>query len=600
MKPEQLGEGEEVDARAEDGAEPRPEPGAPVSDPAPGDPSPAPEPRAFALGDRVEGVVAQLEPLALLELSGGRRARIDAAELTAEPVLGLGDAVEAFVIRDTPEGELWVSRTIASGSAAFVLLKDAQERALPVEGRVVAQGPQGLDVDLGAGVIALCPTAEVDVRPVENPGHLVGQSLRFRVLQVDGSRVTLSRRALLEAEAGDVADVRTKLLPGAVLKGRVTSLREFGAFVNLGGIEGLIHLSEISHQRISHPSEVLHVGEEIEVRVLKFDYVPGKGERLSLSRKALEPSAWEKATAEIAVGQKRKGKVLRLQPFGAFVELLPGVDGLIHISEMGARRRSHPNEILKEGDEVEVEVLGIDPDRKRIALRRQPTPEEAAALKAERQAKREEKRAEARVKREKVKEKRDELKAKRARARLKPHERLKPGDVVACTVDRVESYGLFVEIEGGGRGMIHHSELGLPKKTDLAVEFPKGAKLEAAVLEVSPPPNPRIRLSKSAVERLAAGETVEHYLKARKEDVQVQELAAAAERALRPAKHRPARSGRPPSAHIESERPRGPPAERNRGPGGPKGTPLVQAKAKPGGLGTFADLFKDKLAAKKR
>jgi small subunit ribosomal protein S1 len=577
MEPEQLGEEGEV--RAEATAEPRP----------------------LALGDRVEGVVVALEPVALLELAGGRRVQIDVAELSAEPARSLGDTIEAFVIREGAEGELWVSRTIAGGSAAFILLKDAQERALPVEGRVVAQGPQGLDVDLGAGVIALCPTNDIDIRTVENPGLLVGQTLRFRVHEVADSRVTLSRRALLEAEAGGPADVRTRLLPGAVLKGRVTSLREFGAFVNLGGIEGLVHLSEISHERLSHPSEALQVGQEIEVQVLKFDYLPGKGERLSLSRKALEPSAWERAIGEIAVGQKRKGKVLRLQPFGAFIELLPGVDGLIHISAMGARRRSHPNEILKEGDEVDVEVLGIDPDRKRIALRRQPSPEEAEALKAERLAKREEKRAEARAKREKVKEKRDEIKAKRAKARLKPHERLKPGDVVACTVDRVESYGLFVEIEGGGRGMIHHSELGLPKKADLVAEFPKGAKLEAAVLEVSPPPSPRIRLSRSAVERLAAGETVEHYLKSRKEDVQVQELAAAAERSLRPAKRRPDRAGRPPPAHPGVERPRSASAEARRrpGPGGPRGPLQPEAKAKPGGLGTFADLFKNKLAAKK-
>ena len=224
------------------------------------------------------------------------------------------------------------------------LLLEAQEKALPVEGKVVAQrGTLGLDVDLGGGILALCPMAEVDVRHKENPGKLVGETLKFLVKEITDKEILLSRRALLEAESyARVIEARKRAVPGAVLKGRVTSVREFGAFVDIGGIEGLVHVSELSHERVANPKSVVKVGDEIEVQVLKVEHEPGKSDRISLSRKAREPSAFEKTADALVEGQKLKGKVARLSTFGAFVEIAPGVHGLVHLSALSPRGSANP------------------------------------------------------------------------------------------------------------------------------------------------------------------------------------------------------------------------------------------------------------------
>jgi small subunit ribosomal protein S1 len=471
------------------------------------------------------------------------------------------------------------------------LLREAQEQALPVEGKVVAQrGTLGLDVDLGGGILALCPMAEVDVRHKENPGKLVGETLKFLVKEVGEKEVLLSRRALLEAESyARVVEARKRAAPGAVLKGRVTSIREFGVFVDIGGIEGLVHVSELSHEKVSNPRSVVKVGEEIEVQVLKVEHEPGKSDRISLSRKAREPSAFDKTADALVEGQKLKGKVARLSTFGAFVEIAPGVHGLVHLSALAPVRIGKPEEVVKEGDEIDVEVLGVDKEKHRIALKRIPTETElvaAAEVKEARKAAN--------------KEKRQQAKERKERAKLKPHERLKPGEIVEVTVDRLEPYGLFVKIGGGGRGMIHVSEMGTPKGTDHAKDFPSGTKFKAAVLEISTDPAPKIRLSKAAVEKIEAGATVVGYLAEKA-------LIAAAEKPKR--EPRSAQPRRPPrDAKSASERPRanGDRPQRTSDPRDPRsrrprddGTPGALAKPKPGGLGTLGDLFRAKLAAKK-
>jgi small subunit ribosomal protein S1 len=415
-------------------------------------------------------------------------------------------------------------------------------------------------------------------------------------------------------------------VPGAVLKGRVTSVREFGAFVDIGGIEGLVHVSELSHERVANPKSVVKVGDEIEVQVLKVEHEAGKSDRISLSRKAREPSAFEKTADALVEGQKLKGKVARLSAFGAFVEIAPGVHGLVHLSALSPTRIGKPEDVVKEGDEIDVEVLGVDKEKHRIALKRIPTEPELAAAAEQKEAKK----AHNRERRQKAKEAKE-------RAKLKPHERLKAGEIVEVTVDRLEPYGLFVKIGGGGRGMIHVSEMGTPRGTDHAKEFPSGTKFKAVVLEISggkkpalpadagpalpdkapadqgsdsprggkpeagtsAGASPKIRLSKAAVEKIEAGATVEGYLAEKA-------LLAAAEKPKRePRSAQPRRGPRDPKSasgpRSGGERPQrssGPRDARSRNPR-EGSTPGALSKPQKGGPGTLGDLFKAKLAQKK-
>src|SRR6201747_1038267 len=226
---------------------------------------------------------------------------------------------------------------------------------------------------------AFCPLSQLDLRYVENPQQFVGQKLMFKVNRLEegnrggrGPNIVLSRRALLEEEQQTkAAETREKLQVGAILNGRVTSLTTYGAFVDLGGIEGMLHVSEIGHSRTAHPQDVFTIGQEVEVQVIKIEQ--GKDEkrpeRISLSRRALESDPWNDAASRFTEGTEATGRVARLETFGAFIELAPGLEGLVHISEMGAGRRlNHSREAAQQGQEVQVRVLGVDTGRRRISL----------------------------------------------------------------------------------------------------------------------------------------------------------------------------------------------------------------------------------------
>jgi small subunit ribosomal protein S1 len=239
--------------------------------------------------------------------------------------------------------------------------------------------------------------SQIDVRFVGDPATFVGQKLQFRVQRADERDVVLSRRALLEEEQQVRAvEARAKISVGAVVHGRVTSLASYGAFVDLGGIEGLLHVSEIGHGRLGHPQEVLAVGQEIEVQVLRIEPAkesakPGsrreKSERISLSRKVLERDPWRDAVERYPVASEWPGRVMRLESFGAFVELAPGLEGLVHISELGASKRiQHAREAVQLGQDLRVRVLGVDAERRRISLTLAPQEKLRADESAEWQA----------------------------------------------------------------------------------------------------------------------------------------------------------------------------------------------------------------------
>ncbi len=257
-------------------------------------------------------------------------------------------------------------------------IRQAHEAGLPIEGLVTGLNKGGAEVQV-YGMRAFCPLSQLDLRYVENPQQFVGQKLMFKVNRLEegnrggrGPNIVLSRRQLLEEEQQTrAAETREKLQVGAVLTGRVTSLTTYGAFIDLGGIEGMLHVSEIGHSRTTHPQDVFTVGQEVEVQVIKIEQ--GKDEkrpeRISLSRRALESDPWQDAASRFPEGTEATGRVMRLETFGAFVELAPGLEGLVHISEMGAGRRlNHSREAAEQGQDVQVRVLGVDTGRRRISL----------------------------------------------------------------------------------------------------------------------------------------------------------------------------------------------------------------------------------------
>jgi small subunit ribosomal protein S1 len=250
-------------------------------------------------------------------------------------------------------------------------LEQAFAHGIAVDGLVSGENKGGYDVQIGA-VRAFCPGSQIDRRRVEGATY-VGQRFQFLITKIDnnGRNIVVSRRAILEQEAAaEAARTWESIQLGAVLKGRVRSVRDFGVFVDLGGVEGLIHVSEIGHARVAHPSEVLSPGQEVEVKVIKVDdAVEGGRSRVGLSLRALEPDPWTTARTRFPVGSVLPGTVRRLEAFGAFVEIAPGIDGLVHVSKMALDRRvAHPRQIVTIGDKVEVTVLHIDEAQRRISL----------------------------------------------------------------------------------------------------------------------------------------------------------------------------------------------------------------------------------------
>ncbi|MDP2269661.1 MAG: S1 RNA-binding domain-containing protein [Archangium sp.] len=431
------------------------------------------------VGEKVTAKIFQLGAEVVFATIGKHEAMIDLDELKdAEGILryGVGDEIEAFVMETGAKG-IQLSRKLSKGAASLSMLVDAKHSGLPVDGLVLSVNKGGLEIAVG-DVRAFCPSSQVDVRPVKLE-DLVGQRLTFRVTEVKEKNVVLSRRALVEEEnKGKAIELKKTLEVGKVLKGRIVGVQAFGAFVDLGGLEGLIPVSELSHVRIGHPSEVVEVGNEVEVEVLRMeDAEPGspdkskRKDRITLSMRALLEDPF-KAMLEIAKeGALLKGKVVRLQPFGAFVELAPGVDGLIHISAMSDRRIAHPKDVLTVGQEIEVKVEKVDENEKRIGLRlvkdgvvvgegvsSSAGGEETAAA--------------------------SEQPAGATEVKVVRAPKPKRGTVVTGKVTRIETYGIFIEWDGFS-GLIPASETGTERGTDLRRMFPMGKQLKAEVVEIN-------------------------------------------------------------------------------------------------------------------
>src|SRR5450432_1114854 len=334
----------------------------------------------LAIGDRVRGTVLSIgREVTVIELRGGGEGTLETLELRdegGELTVANGDALEARVIGlGEKEGIVSLRRGPGRGAGARTDLGEAAATGLPVEGLVTGVNKGGVEVDIG-GVRAFCPISQLELRAVADPAVYVGQRLEFRIARYEddrrGPNVVLSRRALLEEEMrGRAVETRTKLVPGAVLSGTVTSLKDFGAFVDVGGIEGLLPASEIGFQRGTKPSDVLSVGQSVTVQVMRIEKRddPKRPEQVSFSLKSLERDPWDDAVETLRAGAVIKGQVMRAETFGAFVQVAPGVEGLLHISELGAGKHlRHAREAVKPGDTVEVTVLAIDAEKRRISL----------------------------------------------------------------------------------------------------------------------------------------------------------------------------------------------------------------------------------------
>lgn len=332
--------------------------------------------RRVAPGDRVRGRVVGIGPeTAFVALGAKAEAVISLAEFrdpTGTVALAVGDEIEATVTDDgSRTGTIVLKRVLGRGGHVPGELEEAAAHGIAVEGLVTGQNKGGFDVQV-AGVRAFCPASQIDLRRGD-PAQYVGQRLQFQVTRLEsgGRNVVVARRPLLEEEAARrAANVWERLRVGDVVRGTVTSLRDFGAFVDLGGVDGLVHLSELGHTRAAHPADVLQVGQEVEAQVVTLEPASAGGRgRIGLSLRALAPDPWSTVTERYPVGSSVRGTVRRLEAFGAFVEIAPGVDGLVHVSRLALDRRiSHPRQVVAVDDVVEVTVIAVEPEKRRIAL----------------------------------------------------------------------------------------------------------------------------------------------------------------------------------------------------------------------------------------
>ena len=331
------------------------------------------------VGEKVKGTVIEIgSEQVFVDLGGKAEAVMDVANLKdadGNVTVAVGDPLEAVVASiDADTGALTLGSRHGRQLHGSAELEEAFRQGLPVEGHITGTTKGGLEVQV-AGHRAFCPASQADIRFIEDLSTLVGERCAFRVTKYEGGRrlnLVVSRRALLEEEqAARAVETRAQLKEGAVLTGTVTGMKDFGAFIDLGGVEGMVHVSELALGRVRHPEEVLAIGQQVEVSVLRIEQTdnPKRPEKIALSIRALAKDPWSDVADRYRSGARVAGKVTRTQPFGAFVELEPGLEGMVHISELGAGRRiNHPDEVLSAGQKVTATVLNVEPERRRISL----------------------------------------------------------------------------------------------------------------------------------------------------------------------------------------------------------------------------------------
>src|SRR6056297_554040 len=402
-------------------------------------------------GSVVRGRVIAVEAgQAIIDVGYKMEGRVDLKEFAnpgEAPEIQVGDEVEVYLDRvENARGEAVISRDKARREAAWDRLEKAYADENRVEGAIFGRVKGGFTVDLG-GAVAFLPGSQVDVRPVRDAGPLMGLKQPFQILKMDRRRgnIVVSRRAILEeSRAEQRAEVIANLTEGQTVDGVVKNITEYGAFVDLGGVDGLLHVTDMAWRRVNHPSEILSIGETVKVQVIKINK---ETHRISLGMKQLQDDPWDAVEAKYALGSTHQGRVTNITDYGAFVELEPGVEGLVHVSEMSwTKKNVHPGKIVSTSQEVEVMVLEIDPSKRRVSLGLKQTQRNPWEVFAETHP---------------------------------------VGTEVEGEVKNITEFGLFIGLPGDIDGMVHLSDLSWDERGEEAIQnYKKGDLVKAVVSEV--------------------------------------------------------------------------------------------------------------------
>ncbi|MEA1677793.1 30S ribosomal protein S1 [Nitrospirillum sp. BR 11163] len=402
-------------------------------------------------GTVVKGTVLNIEnDMVLIDVGLKSEGRVALKEFAVpgQPVeLKIGDTVEVYLERmEDKHGEAMLSREKAKREEAWTQLERAFTEQQRVTGIIFGRVKGGFTVDL-SGAVAFLPGSQVDIRPVRDISPLMGTPQPFQILKMDRSRgnIVVSRRAVLEESRAEArSELVANLKEGQVLQGVVKNITDYGAFVDLGGVDGLLHVTDIAWRRINHPSEALQIGQTVTVQVVRFN---SETQRISLGMKQLEADPWEGVEAKYPVGAKFKGRVTNITDYGAFVELEPGIEGLVHVSEMSwTKKNVHPGKIVSTSQEVEVMVLDVDPQKRRISLGLKQcldNPWETFV------------------------------------------DKYPAGTELEGEVKNITEFGLFVGLPGDIDGMVHMSDLDWNKSGEEAIQdYKKGDHVRVKVLDV--------------------------------------------------------------------------------------------------------------------
>jgi small subunit ribosomal protein S1 len=404
-------------------------------------------------GEIISGTVVQVTRDNVVVDIGGKSEGViplrEFADAAGASAVKAGDKVDVYIeSRENDDGLVTLSKEKADKMKVWDEISNACEADELISGTISQRVKGGLSVTIRGGVKAFLPGSQVDLRPIRNLDKLIGQTYNFKVIKFNKKRgnIVLSRRVLLERERDEMkAKTLETLTEGMTVKGTIKNITEYGAFVDLGGIDGLLHITDMSWGRVNHPSEVFQVGDEVQVKVLKYN---AETERVSLGLKQTQEDPWNHAEEAYPAGKKVRGKVMSITDYGAFVELEPGVEGLIHVSEMSwTKKVKHPSKLLEVGQEIECQVLEVDARAKRISL----------GLK-----------------------------------QLEPDpwmlftDKYHPGDKIAGKVRSLTDYGVFVGIEEGVDGMVHKSDLSWSVRVNNPSDlYHKGDDVEAIILSIN-------------------------------------------------------------------------------------------------------------------
>jgi len=427
----------------------------------------------FTPGQKIKARIVSISgDLAFIDLGDKSEGAINLSEFRDKEgnlQVKTGDEFDVFFV--SVENGIRKFTTLIRGYSAISLknIRDAFEAEIPVQGEIKREVKGGFEVLVG-DVRCFCPFSQIDLKGGREGGVYLGRTFPFEVLEYgeNGKNIILSRRSVLEKEKAEkVQKLKETLQAGMEVVGTVRSVMNFGAFVDLGGIDGLIPASEISWIRNGRPSDILSLGQQVTARILSVDW---ENNKLSLSLKAMEPDPWKHVAGTYAEGSRVSGKIVRLTPFGAFVTLEPGIDGLIHISNLGTGRRiNHPKEVVEVGQTLEAYVLSVDADNRKISLSINP--------------------------------------------KVEPEKISLPGlgEILEGKVEKIMPFGVFVKLKSGLTGLVPNSEMATAQGSDHKKMFPEGSDMKVAVIEVDHESN-KVKLSRKAAMDMAVKQEYEVYL----------------------------------------------------------------------------------------